>query len=121
MLLAFSAVHLIDQPARDLCADVRDALRLSGWKQQAAAATMHVPETKLSEQLNGHTPFTFLWRCTALGASFWTALLEVRGARFGLEVVGSPDLVRLIHSVERIERAMLRAELPAPEQKARVS
>lgn len=101
----------MDQAVRDLLADVQLAMKRADISHKAAALTMRVPLSKLSEQLHGHLPPTFLWRMTTLGSAFWWELVAIRAKRLGGELFAGGDVVRLLHAVERVERRMLKADL----------
>lgn len=105
---------VIDQAARELCEDVVIALERAGIKKSAAAALMHVPLPKFSEQINGKVPFTSAWRLTRLDADFWRELVAIRAQRLGGEFLVSADLLRLVHGVEQLVAArkpMARAQM----------
>ncbi len=86
---------LTNQDRNDLREDTVTALRVSGWKLDAVAAQTQTARTRLSGQLNGHAPCSFLGRLTDL-AGFEVPFLKLRAKRHGLIVIEETELQRLV-------------------------
>lgn len=113
--IPLGGAYQVNDSGRVLCADVREALRRAGESLKSAAITIEAPENKLSDQLNGKAPFTFLWRLMQdMPAAFAREFHEIRATRHGDTYVKHSDLVELIATVRTIggHRA-LKASLPA--------
>lgn len=106
----------IDDRALQQCADIREAMRRSGWLLKQVAVEIDAPESKLCDQLNGRQPFTYLWRFSRLDDRFWNALDDVRAERRGVMFLDSPDLVSLLQSVRVIGR-FVKAHLPERDER----
>jgi hypothetical protein len=123
MLFPLMAFAVSDE-SRQLCADIKDALRASNRDLTAVACDIGGPAllARLSNQLNGHEPPTYLWRVLAvMGPEAWTAFLTLRAKRVGREVV-SEDIGALVNAVRALVglKPMARASL-APQAEERVS
>lgn len=101
MLFPLFAPLQIDDTMLALCEDFQEALKSSGWKQGAAAAAMRISPTKLSEQLEGHAPFTAVARYPVLGVQFACEFHKRRLHRLGHEIV-PVDVAELLVRVRRL-------------------
>lgn len=102
MSLAIFAAFAPTDRSLQLCADVREAMFRAGLSLKAVALTIQAPEARLSDQLHGKAPFTYLWRFTSLDDTFWDQLDLVRSERRGVLFIDSPDLVSLLTSIRTI-------------------
>ena len=112
--------YVIDEAARDLAADAKLAMKRADLSLDFVARVINVPRPKLSEQLNGNLPFTFLCRFAGREmweTDFWAEFLELRARRIDRALVSS-SLGRLVVAVERLagtetQRVTTTAETPA--------
>lgn len=117
MLYAATAAYVIDAAARDLVVDVRLAMKRADLSLDYVARATGVPHSRLSDQLNGKTPFTAFWRFTApdiRDSDFWIEFLTLRVERVDRSVV-MRDLGRLVGAVEVLigHKPMQKMALPA--------
>lgn len=116
-LLCFAFVASVQEglSSETLRQIVNEALDWSGWPIEAAAAQMGMSRQRLSEQLRGNDPLTFLGRSWML-SGFLTELGCRLAERSGAVVVKHTDLQVLITEVKALtKRRMARAELSAKE------
>jgi hypothetical protein len=103
--LAVSASALaIDHAAKELVGDVRLAMKRSDLSLDYVSRVTGVPPQRLSDQLNGKTPFTAFWRFTRAEireTAFWPEFLGIRNERCGLVQVPR-DLGLLVASVREL-------------------
>lgn len=97
-----AAALAIDHAARELVGDVRLAMKRADLSLDFVSRVTGVPPQRLSDQLNGKTPFTAFWRFTAREireSGFWLELVALRAARVDRYVVNR----EIGHLIERVE------------------
>lgn len=105
MVLPLCGAYQVNDSGQQLCADVREALRRAGESLKSAAITIDAPQNKLSDQLHGKAPFTYLWRMLQdMPAAFEREFRKIRAARGGDAYVEHPELVELVNVVRNLER-----------------
>lgn len=125
MLLAGGATVVLDRASRQLVADVRLAMKRADLSLDYVSRVTGIPPSRLSDQLNGKTPFTGFWR-------FWVG--EMRDTDFRIEflelqaghvdrLLVRVDLGALIQRLDELVTStrMAKANLTAPEQKEQAS
>jgi hypothetical protein len=121
LTVVLASVLVGDALQRHLCADVARALRRADLKYEWVADTLGVPRTKLSAQLNGHAPFTYLPRFFTTPAMYDTdfhiELLDLLAERLDRAVV-TPDLAALIRGRKRMAKALLSSPSAHQQRKA---
>lgn len=98
------AAFQVNDASRELVADVRLAMKRADLSVDFVARCTGVPAPKLSDQLNGKTPFTSFWRFIApeiKASRFWDELFALRAERHGGVYVRG-DLAVLVRGVERL-------------------
>jgi hypothetical protein len=121
----YGATFLIDDCARLLVADVRLAMKRADLSLDYVARCIAVPIPKLSDQLNGKTPFTAWWRFACLeirrDTTFWLEFAELQAARVDRVLVRA-DVGTLIAKVEALvgHKPMARMAMPSAQQQERV-
>lgn len=101
-MVTIGAVLAIDRAARDLVADVRLAMKRADLSVDFVSRCTGVPPSRLSDQLNGKTPFTAFWRfgtAEMRETDFWVEFLELQAERVDRMLV-SRDLGTLVAKVE---------------------
>lgn len=120
-LSMLAAAFVITPATLQLCADVKDALRLAGITTEQAAERIRAPRSKLSEQLWGHAPFTLFWRFAEL-PEVWSHFWLIQARRCGAVVIESASLANYIEQsaaaiekLARVELAMAKMSLVDPQ------
>jgi transcriptional regulator with XRE-family HTH domain len=116
------AVFVAGPAAIALCADIAEARRRSGLKQDGAADLLKVSTQRLSEAENGKSPLD-VRRLAEFDRAFWVELIDLLADRHGITVVRD-DIVQILADVRELLAAlpdrhqqMAKAVLPAPGQK----
>jgi len=96
------------------------ALDLSGWScEEAVAEQIGISVSRLSKQLNGHDPLTFLARAYLLDG-FWLEFLFALSEPCGVFLVRHTDLQQLILGLYELEKkVMAKADLPSLRERKR--
>jgi hypothetical protein len=92
---------LTTQERAALREDVVDALRISGWNTRSVAAQTKTAESRVSMQLNGHAPCSFLGRLCEL-TGFEVPFLKLRAHRHGMVVIDATELQQLVSAVKAL-------------------
>src|SRR5579862_5358938 len=100
---------------------VSKALALSGWDcEEAVAEQIGISVSRLSKQLNGHDPLTFLARAHQLDG-FWPALLVTLSEPCGALLIQHTDLKQLVVGLADLQRrVMAKASLDSGREMERV-
>lgn len=107
--------------ARAYAFDVKEAMRLANIDQKAAAITMGITESLLSDQLNCRNGKQLsASRLADLPPAFHDALRDLQAARSGA-VVLKADLVTLLRGAAALPRKMLRASIGSAPHSSRRS
>ena len=120
----FSAAGVVDEAAKQLAADVKLAMKRADLSLDYISRVLSVPVSRLSDQLNGKTPFTFFWRFSHREirdlTEFWPEFMDIQADRMNRLLVRA-DLGRLIarldESLAACPKRMVKAALPV-QQKA---
>lgn len=120
-LAFFAAAFAIDECARLLISDVRLAMKRADLSLDFVARTIKVPIPKLSDQLNGKTPFTSWWRFASKeirATDFWLEFHDIEAGRLnrmlvrydvGRILAGVDELVEDMRGRKRMAKATLAA------------
>lgn len=103
-LVCAAVAFEINEPARELVADVRLAMKRADLSLDYVARCTSVPVQRLSDQLNAKTPFTSFWRFVApeiKASRFWDELFAIRAERHGGIYVRG-ELAALVRGVEQL-------------------
>lgn len=111
------AAIAIDAAARQLLADVKLAMKRADLSQDFVCRVTGVPLQRLSDQLNGKTPFTAFWRFATQemrDTGFWLEFVDIQAARVNRELV-RVDLGALISKLDAFVggKPMVKAALPS--------
>lgn len=105
---------VIDQAARDLAADAKLAMKRADLTLDFVSRVTRVPLSRLSDQLNGKTPFTSLWRFYAfeeMRQTDWRVEFgELQADRIQRLLV-SADFRELLSKVDALGAMLSRAEV----------
>lgn len=101
-MIAFLVPIGIDPCDLEQCAEYREAMRRLDYSLKYVAITIRVPQNKLSDQLQGKVPFTYMWRFRRLGPAFKAVLRDVEADRVGAVVVKQPEFVSLLETMRAI-------------------
>lgn len=97
-------------------ADVATALDRASWCEAAVSEQIGISVQRLSRQLNGHDPMTFLARAYQLDG-FWREFVLIHAERYGDAVVRNTDLRDLLSEVRGLKKSMARMGTPAQKEK----
>lgn len=104
MCIPLVGAYQVNDSGRQLCADAYLALRKAGESLKSSAIAIAAPESKLSEQLNGKAPFTFLWRLVQSLPAFEREFRKIRAHRDGDAYVEQSEMVELVNVVRNLDR-----------------
>ncbi len=111
-LLGFCVASLTDSDARrqQFRTDVIAALDRANWCGEAVSEQIGISSARLSKQLNGHEPMTFLARAHALDG-FWREFVLLHAERYGLVILQHTDLQQLVAEVQGMRKSMAKMTL----------
>jgi hypothetical protein len=109
VMVILGATLAIDTVALQLVADIRLALKRADLSLDEVSYATGVPIQRLSDQLNGKTPCTCLWRLLVAPEMrvtlFRLEFLTIQAERIDRAVVGV-DLSRLLAGVEQLTSSL---------------
>lgn len=118
--VVLAAGFVMDQVSLDLAADVRTAMRRSCLDVNGLADLLGVSRPRLSRQLNGEDPFTFVCRFFTSRRlrqecpEFLSEFLELRAKRIDRVLVENTYLAGLVSGVEKLlAREQIKLTVPA--------
>jgi len=119
-----AGIAVADPAAQLLAVDMRDAIHLSCRSLKSIAIDLDVPMNKLSDQLNGKTPFTYCWRILAMFPDVRLEFCDIQAQRVEAMLVRSAEIRELIAEVKQfttgVRKRMAKSALPN-QQKAEVA
>lgn len=121
----FCATVALDDVSRELAADAKLAMKRADLSLDYVARCTGVPHSRLSDQLNGKTPFTALWRFFVgemRETDFRIEFLELQAGRVDRFLV-RPDLGAIIARLDELVTSarMAKASLPTRQKEEQAS
>lgn len=119
--VGIGAALAIDAAALVLVADVRLAMKRADLSLDFVSRVTGIPPQRLSDQLNGKTPFTGFWRFATREmreTDFWTEFIEIQADRVNRVVVRA-DVGALISKLDSLvgPKPMAKADLPVQQKR----